>query len=246
MRTKLSQIVALAEMLALPDLRSPAMYALMLAFPAMFLYLFWLVGGMKLGQHVLFGSLIAIPLNSGIVAVPQSVVGYRYRKLQDMYVASPATQFVYLMGNGLARLLFAVPGMLLLGSLLVWTGAMPLRAIPTVVAVLFLCWAIGCSIGFTLATYMNNLTTVSQFANLLALAMVMLPPVSYPIELVSTQWRWLTLAIPSTSAAQLIKIASGVSHPTSPEYVTFCWLVLALSCLGFLWLASTKSQWRER
>lgn len=122
---------------------------------------------------------------------------------------------------------------------------MPVRAIPTAAAVLILCWGVGCAIGFTLATYMNNLTTVSQFANLLALMMVMLPPVSYPIELVSAQWRWLTLAIPTTSAAQLIKIASGVSHPTGPGYVLVCWLVLSASCVVFLWLASAKSQWRE-
>ena len=245
MRKKMSQILAIAEMLALPQLRRPVTYILILAIPAMFLYLFWLVGGMRLGRHVLFGSLIAIPLNAGIIALPQSIVTYKFRKLQDMYVASPVTQFVYLMGNALARLLFAVPGVLFIGGILLWGRYMPFSAIPTTIVVLLICWAVGCALGFMIAMYVTNVMVVSEISSLLALVLVMLPPVSYPLELVGANWRWLALMVPSASAAQLIKVASGASQINGSVYVFTEWAVLLGSGLLFLWLALTKSSWRE-
>jgi ABC-2 type transport system permease protein len=245
MRKKVSQIIAIAEMLALPQLRRPVTYVLILAIPAMFLYLFWLVGGMRLGRHVLFGSLIAIPLNAGIIALPQSIVIYKFRKLQDMYIASPVTQFVYLMGNALARLLFAIPGVLFIGGILLLARYMPVRAIPITIVVLLLSWAVGCALGFMIAMYITNVMVVSEVTSLLALVMVMLPPVSYPLELVGSHWRWVTLMVPSTSAAQLIKVASGASQLNAPAYVLTAWAVLLGSCLLFLWIALTKSSWRE-
>jgi len=242
---KLSQIFAIAQMMALPQIRSPVTYALIFAIPGMFLYLFWLVGGMGLGRHVLFGSLIAIPMNAGIIALPQSIVAYKFRKLQDMYVASPVNQFVYLLGNGLARLLFALPGIFFIGGVLLWAHYMPVRALPVAIVVLLLSWAVGCALGFMLASFISNVMVISQIANLLGLVMVMLPPVSYPIELLGARWRWLALAIPSTSAAQLIKVASGVSKLNSPAFIIFSWFVLVGSCVVFLWLALSRSRWRE-
>jgi len=243
---RLSQIFAIAQMMALPQLRSPVTYALIFAIPGMFLYLFWLVGGMGLGRHVLFGSLIAIPMNAGVIALPQSIVAYKFRKLQDMYVASPVNQFVYLMGNGLARLLFALPGIFFVGGILLWAHYMPFSALPVAIAVVLLSWAVGCALGFMLASYISNVMVIGQISNLLGLVMVMLPPVSYPIELLSARWQWLALTLPSTSAAQLIKVASGVSKLNSPTLIIFSWLVLAGSCLVFLWLAQSRSRWRER
>ena len=232
-------------MLAVPAIRDPATYGFAFLFPVIFLFLYGLIGGMSLGQHVLFGSLISLVMNSSIISLPQTVVTYKFRKLQDMYVASPVHQLTYLFGLGLSRLLYSVPSIILFFIILLASGYMPLHVIPLVVLVLLMAWATGCAIGFTIATYFNNITQVSAAANLLGLFMLLMPPVLYPLELIPAHWRWLALVIPSTSAAQLIKVACGVSSLNSPAYRLAYWAILIFyTVLCFLFVLK-KSRWRE-
>lgn len=241
----ISQTTAIARMLAVPAIRDPATYGFAFLFPVIFLFLYGLIGGMSLGQHVLFGSLISLVMNSSIISLPQTVVTYKFRKLQDMYVASPVHQLTYLFGLGLSRLLYSVPSIILFFIILLASGYMPLHAIPLVLLVLLMAWATGCAIGFTVATYFNNITQVSAAANLLGLFMLLMPPVMYPLELIPAHWRWLALIIPSTSAAQLIKVACGVSSLNSPVYRLAYWAILIFyTVLCFLFVLK-KSRWRE-
>ena len=243
---KAGKILALAQMLVLPQLRSPATYAMVLVFPTIFLFMFWVFGGMQMAQHALFGSLVAITLNSGIISLPQVIANYKVRKLQDIYVASPITAFDYIMGHGIARLLFALPGCALMLSVLLFFHFMPLRVLPLTILVLLITWATGCALGFTIATYMESPVQISSVANLAGLFMVLLPPVSYPMELLHSRWKWLALAAPSTDAAQLLKVASGVSGLGTLEQRIAYWIVLIFYCGFFFWIALNKSRWRER
>lgn len=241
----ISQTTAIARMLAVPAIRDPATYGFAFLFPVIFLFLYWLIGGMKLGQHVLFGSLISMVMNSGIISLPQSVVSYRFKKLQDIYVASPVHQLIYLFGFGLSRLFYSTPGVIILLIILLASQFMPLSAIPIIVIVLLLSWATGCSIGFTIATYFNNIMQVSAAANLLGLFLLLMPPVLYPLELIPEQWRWLALIAPTTSAAQLIKVACGASSLNSAAYQFAYWTILIFYTAGGFVLVSKKSRWRE-
>ena len=241
----LCQTTALAKMLTIPVLRNPFAYAFMFLFPGMFLYLYWLIGGMNLGKHVLFGSLVGSTMNSGIVSLPQKVLEYRLRKLQDMYVASPVNQVVYLFGHGLSRLLYALPGTLIFIIILVSAGYMPIRALPSTIVVLLLSWASGCAIGFTLTTYVTNAAQMSAVANALGLLILLIPPVLYPLELIQPRWRWAALMLPSSSAAQLMKIESGISFLNGEPYVLICWSVLGLYVVLSLLIVIKKSRWRE-
>jgi ABC-2 type transport system permease protein len=241
----LSQTTAIARMLAIPAIRDPATYGFVFLFPVIFLFLFWLIGGMRLGQHVLFGSLISLMMNSGIISLPQTVVAYKFKKLQDMYVASPVHQLTYLFGLGLSRLLYSAPGVILFFIILLASRYMPLGAVPVVVLVLLMSWATGCAIGFTIATYFNNIMQVSAAANLLGLFMLLMPPVMYPLELIPEHWRWLALVIPSTSAAQLIKVACGASSLNSPANRLAYWAILIFYTVACFVLVLKKSRWRE-
>jgi len=242
---KAARIFALAEMLVLPQLRSPATYAMVLAFPLLFLYMFWIFGGLRLAQHALFGNVVAIALNSGIISLPQVIANYKVRRLQDIYVASPVTAFDYIMGHGISRLLFALPGCGVMLAVLLLFHFMPLRALPATLLVLLITWATGCAIGFMIASYMDNPVSISAIANLVGLVMVLLPPVSYPMEMLQSRWKWLALAAPSTNAAQLVKVFSGVSQLGAPQQCLAYWAVLIFYCVLFFWIALHKSRWRE-
>src|SRR5215210_4369557 len=121
----LSQTTAIARMLAVPAIRDPATYGFAFLFPVIFLFLYGLIGGMKLGQHVLFGSLISLVMNSSIISLPQTVVTYKVRKLQDMYVASPVHQLTYLFGLGFSRLLYSFPAIILFFIIVLVSDYMP-------------------------------------------------------------------------------------------------------------------------
>lgn len=243
---KAGKILALAEMLVLPQLRSPATYAMVLAFPMIFLYMFWIFGGLRLAQHALFGNLVAIALNSGIISLPQVIAMYKIRRLQDIYVASPITAFDYIMGHGISRLIFALPGCALMLGVLLLFRFMPIRVLPVTILVLLITWATGCALGFMIASYMENPVSISAVANLVGLFMVLLPPVSYPMEMLQSRWKWLALAAPSTDAAQLLKVSSGVSQLGALEHRIAYWAVLIFYCVFFFWMALHKSRWRER
>jgi ABC-2 type transport system permease protein len=240
-----NQVVAIAQMLALPVLRDPATYGFAFLFPAVFLFLLWLIGGMSLGRHVLFGSLVSIMMNSGIINLSQTVVEYRYRKLQDMYVASPVHQLMYLFGMGLSRLFYSLPSCIVIFAILLTSGYMPADAILVTALVLLMSWAAGCAIGFSIATYFNNIRQISAAANLLGIMMLLLPPVFYPLELIPGKFHWFALLIPSASAAQLIKVASGASAISAPPYILAYWAVLIIHTIGCFLLVLYKSRWRE-
>ena len=137
--------MAIARMHTIPALRDPATYGFALLFPVIFLFLYWLIGGMQLGQHVLYGSLVSPVLNAGIISLPQTVVSYKYRKLQDMFVASPVHQLSYLFGLGLSRLLYSLPAVALLFLILFVSNFLPARAIPVVILAMLMSWATGCA-----------------------------------------------------------------------------------------------------
>lgn len=241
----LSQTSAIARMLAVPAIRDPATYGFAFLFPVIFLFLYGLIGGMSLGQHVLFGSLISLVMNSSIISLPQSVVSYKSRKLQDMYVASPVHQLTYLFGFGLSRLLYSVPGILLFFMILLISRYMPFEVVPVILLVLLMSWATGCAIGFTIATYFKNVMQVSAAANLLGIFMLLMPPVLYPLELIPENWRWLALLIPSTNAAQLIKVTCGASTLNSPAYRLAYWAILIFYTVLCILFVLKKSRWRE-
>jgi len=131
-----------------------------------------------------------------------------------------------------------------MGILLV-TRFMPLRAVPITVLALLVGWATGCAVGFMLATYIHNATQVGSISSLAGLLMILVPPVFYPLELVSAKWRWLALVLPTTGASQLIKVASGASHLNSVGYMLSYWGSMALYFVGCFWLVVRRSRWRE-
>jgi ABC-2 type transport system permease protein len=240
----LLQIEALAEMLGFPILRNPVTYLILFIFPAIFLFLYSLLGGVKLGEHVLFGSLVGFTMNSGIISLPQKVVEYKVKRLQDMFVASPANEVIYLFGIGLSRLLLACPGCLLFLAILLTKHFVPLSALPVIIVILLASWACGCAIGFTLATYVTNPPQISALANVLGVFLLLLPPVMYPLQLIPPHWRLVTLFLPSVSAAHLLKTYAGIS--TGSTYtVPVAWLpLLVYLALGFV-VVINKSRWRE-
>ncbi|MGB2716705.1 MAG: ABC transporter permease [Vicinamibacterales bacterium] len=242
---RLARIAAVTAFVTTPVSRSPLSYAIVFLWPVILLYMYWLIGGMRLGRHVLFGSLVAFALNSGVVSLPQRVLDYRSRHLQDMFVASPVDQLSYMLGHGFSRLLYALPGCVCALAILLLQREVPIRSLPLVLLVVLLSWVIGCAIGFFVASRAQTSAQLSAMANLLGLLLVLVPPVMYPLELIASGWRSISLLLPSSSAAHIIRIASGASGAANGSMLALAWAVLVLWLCAGIALCSRASTWRE-
>ncbi len=239
----LRQAFPIAIMLALPTLRHPLWHFTLSIIPASYFLIFTLMGGPELGRQALLGALVVFAVNAGIVSLPQLIVGLRYRRMQEMFVASPIGPVPYALGTAISRLLYVLPLIVLVLALLVLTG-LPVGKLPPILAVLFVTWLIGSMLGFTVATYVRNPMHISAVSNLLGLLLTLIPPVYYPLSLVPKSVQWLALLVPTTHAAQLVRIYVGAVRVKAGS-LALSWAVLGAYAALFLLLVATRARWHE-
>lgn len=239
------QIWAIAMMALRPTIRNPLLTILVSTLPASIVVMFHLIGGSELGRHALFGTLVVFATNVCVVSMPQVIVSYQARRLQDMFVASPVTPVMYATGLGLSRLLWVAPGLVVVMAVLLWTGGLLVRQLPQAVMVILVTWFVGALIGFMAATVFSSPYKITTAANLLGMLMSVVPPVYYPLALVPPAWRWLPMLLPTTNAAELLRIAGGLSTATLATTAVH-WLLLLGSGALCLAVALKKTSWTDR
>jgi ABC-type multidrug transport system permease subunit len=128
---------------------------------------------------------------------------------------------------------------------LTFNGAMPVSGLPAVLVVIAATWFTGVVIGFALSGAVSDIFVIGQVANIAGLVFTVIPPVYYPLAMLPVPWQWVAMIVPTTNAAQLIRLAGGVAE-TTPVMVALHWTIL------FLWVAAAgftvvrTSRWQER
>jgi ABC-2 type transport system permease protein len=211
--------------------------------PASYYLVFYLVGGATLSDHVLFGSLVSLTLNVGVVSLPQFLVLARQRRLQEMMVASPVRPVEYMMGFAISRLLFALPGLAVLFGLLLGLDRLSLSGLPVLLPILIITWLVGSMIGFLLGTAIPSLSTVGSVANLVGFLLMLIPPVLYPDELLAPAWRLPARLLPSSAAAFLIRDAAGLLQADLSAYWVAWGTLLVWTVACFLFV-TRKARWQ--
>lgn len=238
---RVRQMLAVAALLTRGSLRQPLVYVSIVSIPLSYFLLMTLLEGVKLGLHALLGAAVAFGFNAGVVSLPQIVLMYRFRRLQEMMLAGPVSPLIYLVGVAVSRLFFMAPGLLALILVLAWIGGMALHQLLVIMLLMLLSWFIGSLLGFVLASMWENPVTVSSAANMAGLLMILLPPVYYPADLLPASLRWLVTIIPTANIAQLMRMVAGLSSVDPAQgavYVGVLGLVAALA----LWFVSRKPQ----
>lgn len=242
--SRLRSLAAVSLMFLRPALRSPLVTLLVSTLPISFIVIFQIIGGSELSRHALYGSLIVFSTNVGIVSMPQLANTYKNRSLQDMFVASPVGPMTYAGGMGLSRLGWVAPGLAILIFALVMTGSLAVSSIPAVVLVVLVTWFTGIMIGFTTATVFDSPQTVGVVANMLGMLFSVLPPVYYPLAMIPEAWRWLPMIVPTTHAAQLVRVAGGLAE-ASPAMQVLHWTVLILFAFACAVVTVKRAHWRQ-
>ena len=215
--------------------------------PFSFLFIVFVIGGGQYTHLAFAGSLVAAAAGYGL-ATGNNIINWKVEyKIQDVFVSSPVSSFTYMAGIALSELLFGLPAFAILVTLVVIFSSHFLLSTVIVIVTLVLVWASTSSIGYFISTRSTHPRFVESFIAFLRIAVVVLPPVFYPLSIIPTEeLRYLAYAIPTTHASLILQHAIGnppaVGDDWSPE-IGFA--VIIVYIVGFVLLAKTRAVWRE-
>ncbi|MCI4360037.1 MAG: ABC transporter permease [Thermoplasmata archaeon] len=157
-------------------------------------------------------------------------------KLNELYLASPLSPEAYFFGMSVGILAaYTLPVALLVGITIWLVGMTPATAF-----VLFLAggavWLVTSSIGYVVSTLFRDMRTIWPYASLFYNLFGVLPPVFYPIGLLSGGLRTAALLVPSSAAASLVQWSLNTGA-LAPSEVAIASIALAAEAIGLFLFA---------
>lgn len=212
--------------------------------PFSLLFVLFVISGGQYTDFAVAGSLVMALVGYGL-ALGQDISFYKTEyKVQDVFVASPVSPLTYMMGLALSELLFGLPALVVLASLVIFFGA-PIFSIPLLVATILLIWGSMSAIGFFLSSHMLHMRNATQVISFVNVILAILPPVFYPIDIMPPALQPLAYAMPTTHASLIIQYIIGMDTLPEGWSLGFGFTVLIAYLVGFVALAKTKAIWRE-
>ncbi|MDQ5863618.1 MAG: ABC transporter permease, partial [Thermoproteota archaeon] len=188
------------------------------------------------------GSLVMALVGYGL-ALGQDISFYKTEyKVQDVFVASPVSPLTYMVGLALSELLFGLPALIVLATLVVYFGS--LFSIPLLVATILLIWGAMSAMGFFLSSHMLHMRNATQVISFVNVILAVIPPVFYSMDIMPEALRPLAYAVPTTHASLMLQDIMGISTPADWS-LEFGFAVQIAYLLAFVTLAKTKALWRE-
>ena len=210
--------------------------------PFSLLFVLFVVSG---GQYIHFavaGSLVMALVGYGL-ALGQDISFYKTEyKVQDVFVASPVSPLTYMVGLALSELLFGLPALVVLATLVVYFGSV--FSIPLLVATILLIWGAMSALGFFLSSHMLHMRNATQVISFVNVILAVLPPVFYSMDMMPDVLRPLAYAVPTTHASLMLQDIMGISTPADWS-LEFGFAIQIAYLLAFITLAKTKALWRE-
>jgi ABC-2 type transport system permease protein len=257
-RSRLRSFLALVYLNGVLPIQAQPLYLVnTIASPMAFLFFVAIASGGVLLPFGITGGLILTVLTTG-TGIQADLVHYKQDlKFQDVVVASPVEAPIYVAGVAFSEFVYAIPGIVvfILLSFIRIPGVIPpgleftFFGSLTLLGTLVLVWAFASALGFTIATFFQDIRETFVFSPLISLVMTTLPPVYYPISSLGP-WQWAAYLSPTTYAADLVH--RGICGAASRCHVPFSWtgeltdwgVLLGLTAVLFF-LAATKARWRE-
>ena len=179
--------------------------------------------------RILAPSLLGVAL-LGAVVVSIFTLGMRVQneaafiridhKLNQLYLASPLTPEAYFLGMSLGILLAYLLPIALLVAITVALVGMTAATAGTLLLAGLGVWLVTSSIGYVVSTLFKDMRTIWPYASLFYNVFGVLPPVFYPIGLLSGWLRTASLLVPSSAAASLVQWSVRPQVLSAPEVAT--------------------------
>jgi ABC-2 type transport system permease protein len=207
------------------------------------LFILLIVSNGQYIQFALAGSLVMTMVSYGL-GLGEDIPYYRIDyKIQDIFVASPISQFAYMTGMRLSELLFGLPVIFILFILALHFGA-HIIDLPSIICTALLIWGTISSFGFFLSTHMSHTRNVRQIISFVTVLMTIMAPVFYSVDKLPVELKYQTYAVSTTQSSLIIQHAMGFHIPKGWSiYLAFSIQIVYL--IGFTVLANTRAQCRE-
>jgi ABC-2 type transport system permease protein len=213
--------------------------------PFSLLFVLYVISGGTWTNFAIAGSLVMALVGYGL-ALGQDISFYKTEyKVQDVFVASPVSPITYMMGLALSELLFGLPALIALASLLMFGGG-TILSIPLLVATILLIWGSMSAMGFFLSSHMLHMRNATQVISFVNVILTILPPVFYPITFMPDILQPLAYAMPTTHASLMFQYIMGETEKIPTNWsLGFGFAVQIAYLVGFVTLAKTRAIWRE-
>src|SRR5215216_3668430 len=222
--------------------RNPVSMVFSAMSPFSLLFVLFVVSNGEYIEFAVAGSLVMALVGYGL-ALGQDISYYKTEyKIQDIFVASPVSPLVYMTGLALSQLLFGLPALLVLATLVVYFGSV--FSIPLLVATILLIWGAMSALGFFLSSHMLHMRNATQVISFVNVILAVLPPVFYSMDVMPDVLRPLAYAVPTTHASLMLQDIMGIPTPADWS-LEFGFAIQIAYLLAFITLAKTKALWRE-
>jgi ABC-2 type transport system permease protein len=224
--------------------RNPVSMVFTAISPFSLLFVLFVVSNGQYVQLAVAGSLVMALVGYGL-ALGQDISFYKTEyKVQDVFVASPVSPLTYMMGLALSELLFGLPALVALATLVVFLGG-SVFSIPLLVATILLIWSSMSAMGFFLSSHMLHMRNATQVISFVNVVLAVLPPVFYSVTSVPDgPLVYLSYAIPTTHASLMLQ--HMMDQKTPEEWsIGFGFAIQIAYLVAFVALAKTKAIWRE-
>jgi ABC-2 type transport system permease protein len=237
------QVLLIAYMTGVLWLRRNPMSLVFTAIsPFSLLFVLFVVSGGQYTYFAVAGSLVMALVGYGL-ALGQDISFYKTEyKVQDVFVASPVSPLTYMVGLALSELLFGLPALIVLATLVVYFGSV--FSIPLLVTTILLIWGAMSALGFFLSSHMLHMRNATQVISFVNVILAVLPPVFYSMDMMPDVLRPLAYAVPTTHASLMLQDIMGISTPADWS-LEFGFAIQIAYLLAFITLAKTKALWRE-
>ncbi len=244
-RHRLRSLLTLVMINGLIPIRTQPLFLLsLIASPLSFLFFIFIISKGALLAFGVTGGMILTMLSVG-TGLQSDLTHYRHDlKFQDIVVASPVEAPVYVAGMALSELVYSLPGLAVFVIIFLLDGLGTPTSAAVLTGVVLLVWAFACALGFTLATWFEDVRETFLFSPLISLGLTVLPPVYYPLSYLPGWAQTAAKFSPTTYAAQLVQGAVGLVS-ISWETAAVDWVILIGFTVALLVIAAVKARWQE-
>ncbi|MCI4373730.1 MAG: hypothetical protein L3K02_08855, partial [Thermoplasmata archaeon] len=156
-RHRLRSLLSFVMINGLVPIRTQPLFLLsLIASPLSFLFFIFIISKGALLAFGVTGGMILTMLSVG-TGLQSDLTHYRHDlKFQDIVVASPVEAPIYVAGMALSELVYSLPGLAVFVAIYILDGLGSPLSILVLAGVLLLVWAFACALGFTLATWFED------------------------------------------------------------------------------------------
>jgi len=164
--------------------------------------------------------LVVLAWSSGAFTLARKLATYRVYRLLDVFIASPISQLEFAVAAALAHLIVLVaPSAVILAILVALQGASLLRVLLLVLWTIA-CWVMGVLFGILVFNRIADPVKIGSLANLVNLALILLPPVMYPVELLPKILQRICQAVPTVALKMIALSIYGLTPQPSSIAIT--------------------------